>query len=180
MNRLHDLAPLVKVRGHAHSVSKYTEVEITVNYNITRLRVREGLCMVRTSNLESLEVATPWSLGRWDRGFESRSRNGWLSSSFWVVQSGIGRGLCDGPIPLAGSHTNCLNRLKKPTVCEAASIILSRTGQPDRKKRSHLYCKEYLTKSPISQQQFKCARDKRHLAISSLFNNSFQQLRLYE
>jgi hypothetical protein len=58
MNRLHDLAPLVKVRGHAHSVSKYTEVEITVNYNITRLRVREGLCMVRTSNLEPQEVAT--------------------------------------------------------------------------------------------------------------------------
>jgi hypothetical protein len=37
----------------------------------------------------------PWSLGRWDYGFESRSRHGCLSSSFCVVLFCTGRGLCD-------------------------------------------------------------------------------------
>jgi hypothetical protein len=35
----------------------------------------------------------PWSLGRWDRGFEFRFRQGCLYSSFSVVLSCVGRGL---------------------------------------------------------------------------------------
>jgi hypothetical protein len=38
------------------------------------------------------------SLGRCDRGFESRLKNGFLSSSFCVALSSVGRGLCDGLI----------------------------------------------------------------------------------
>jgi hypothetical protein len=37
----------------------------------------------------------PWSLGRWDHGFESGLRHGCLSSSFCFVLSCVGRGLCD-------------------------------------------------------------------------------------
>jgi hypothetical protein len=40
----------------------------------------------------------PWSLGRWDCGFESRLKHGCVSSSFCVVLSGVGIGFCDEQI----------------------------------------------------------------------------------
>jgi hypothetical protein len=37
-----------------------------------------------------------WPVGCWDRGFESRSRHEWLSASFCVVLSCVGRDLATG------------------------------------------------------------------------------------
>jgi hypothetical protein len=50
-----------------------------------------------------------WPVGCWDRGFESRSRHGCLSTSFCVVLSCVSKGPCDGLITLPRSPTICLN-----------------------------------------------------------------------
>jgi hypothetical protein len=68
----------------------------------------------------------PSSLGRWDHGFESRLRHGCLSSWFCIVLSCVGRGLCDGLITRPNKSYQCLNKIKTPSVCEAAKV-LSRT-----------------------------------------------------
>jgi hypothetical protein len=46
-----------------------------------------------------------------DSGFESRLRHGYLSSSFYVVLSYVGRGLATGLITRPRSPTICWNRL---------------------------------------------------------------------
>jgi hypothetical protein len=59
----------------------------TVMYSI--IRRSQWLCGLRRR---------PGSLGNWNRGFKHRLRHGCLSSSFCVVLSCGGRGLCDGLI----------------------------------------------------------------------------------
>jgi hypothetical protein len=59
-----------------------------------------------------------WTL---TRGFESRLRHGCLASSFCVVLSCAGRGICDGLIIRPKD-----NRLKEPPMFEADKV-LSRT-----------------------------------------------------
>jgi hypothetical protein len=48
----------------------------------------------------------------WDRRFESRSRNGCISSFFYVVLTCVGRGLVIGRSPFQGVLPKCLNGFK--------------------------------------------------------------------
>jgi hypothetical protein len=75
----------------------------------------------------------PWWLGRWDRGFESRLRHGYLSSSLCVVLSCV-ETIATAWSLVKRSPTECIYRLRH--LCDAAKV-LSRTVDQQRRRRRH-------------------------------------------
>jgi hypothetical protein len=103
-----------------HSI--YLRSILILSYHTTATRYRWQRCLRRRS----------WSLGSWDRGFESSSGHGWLCVN--VVLSCVGRGLCDDLIArLKGSYHVC-NKIR-------GSHCPIRAGVPyETDNKIHLQC----------------------------------------
>jgi hypothetical protein len=75
-----------------------------------------------------------WSLGCWDRGFESHLRNGCLSSFLCcVVLSCAGTGFCDGTITHPMESSGCLHRLRNLVSAMRPRPILRTVKSIERK-----------------------------------------------